>query len=64
VQYGGVPPYPETRDYVMQVLRLYGTSSQDLLAVRMAVPTRPNSVRRIVQPGGTVLYTNIAYGSR
>jgi soluble lytic murein transglycosylase-like protein len=61
-QYGGIPPYPETRDYVAQVLNLYGGVPYAHRLV--GAPARINSVRRIVQPDGAVLYTNIAYGSR
>jgi hypothetical protein len=59
-QYGGIPPYPETRDYVAQVLRLYGGVPFEHRLAR----TPGRGVRRIVQPDGAVLYTNIAYGSR
>jgi soluble lytic murein transglycosylase-like protein len=54
VAHRGVPPYPETREYVQQVLRLYDES----------VDWRrlPGGVHRIVEPTGTVVYTNIQYG--
>ena len=61
VQYGGIPPYPETRDYVAQVLRLYGAPFEHRL---VGSSGRINGFRRIVQPDGAVLYTNIAFGSR
>ena len=66
VQYGGIPPYPETRDYVRQVLSLFGMSVDHLPASRTLViaPARVTGFRKIVQPDGAVLYTNIAYGSR
>jgi soluble lytic murein transglycosylase-like protein len=60
-RYRGVPPYPETQDYVAQVLRLSGVPVEHTLVVS---PGRATGVRRIVQPDGAVLYTNIAYGSR
>jgi soluble lytic murein transglycosylase-like protein len=54
--HGGVPPYPETRDYVAQVLRYYNAPGD----------WRPtpggNEVRRFVEPSGTIVYTNIRYG--
>lgn len=53
--YRGVPPYPETRDYVAQVLRFY----ESPLGWQ---PTRIRDVHRFVQPNGTIVYTNIPYG--
>jgi soluble lytic murein transglycosylase-like protein len=55
VQHGGVPPYPETRQYVAQVLRFYKAPIE-------RVELRADGVRRIVRPDGTVVYTNIAFG--
>jgi soluble lytic murein transglycosylase-like protein len=56
-QYGGVPPYPETREYVSQVLRYYhGTE-----APPERVEVRVDGVRRI-ESGNTVIYTNVAFG--
>ena len=52
--HGGVPPYPETRQYVTQVLRLYNTPGEPRLW--------RNELYRIVRPNGTVVYTNIAFG--
>jgi soluble lytic murein transglycosylase-like protein len=49
--YRGVPPYPATREYVAQVLHLYGAPAESRL---------PRGVQRIVQANGTVLYTNVA----
>jgi soluble lytic murein transglycosylase-like protein len=52
--YGGVPPYPETREYVAHVLSLYHAPLES---------RRPGAdVRRIVGADGTVLYTNLAWG--
>ena len=66
VQYGGIPPYPETQGYVRQVLSLFGMSVDHLPMTRTLIvaPARVNGFRKIVQPDGAVLYTNIAYGSR
>ena len=55
--YRGVPPYPETRRYVTQVLRFYDTPVE-----WHAVPAR--KVHRLVRPDGTLVYTNIPYGQR
>jgi soluble lytic murein transglycosylase-like protein len=54
-QYRGVPPYRETRQYVTQVLHFYGAPSA-------RVERRQDGIRRIVEPNGSVLYTNIAFG--
>jgi soluble lytic murein transglycosylase-like protein len=55
VAHRGIPPYPETREYVQQVLRLYD-SSVDWRRL-------PGGVHRIVEPTtNTVVYTNIPYG--
>jgi len=53
----GVPPYPETRQYVAQVLRLYGAPT----AWR---PAPVGDVHRFIRPDGTIVYTNIPYGQR
>jgi soluble lytic murein transglycosylase-like protein len=53
--FGGVPPYPETREYVAQVLHLYHTSTDRRLP-------GGGDVRRVVQADGAVLYTNVRFG--
>jgi soluble lytic murein transglycosylase-like protein len=55
--YRGVPPYPETREYVAQVLRYYEAPGE-------WQPTPVRDVHRFVQPNGTIVYTNIPYGQR
>jgi soluble lytic murein transglycosylase len=52
VQYGGIPPYPETQDYVTKVLAFYGGSADTGAAA-------PMRVYQSVEPDGTVVYTNI-----
>jgi len=50
--YRGIPPYPETREYVARVLRYYG-----------APPTwelQGSGIQQLVQRDGTVVYTNVA----
>lgn len=47
--YGGMPPYPETRQYVSRVLDLYGG----------AAATLPRSTFRTIDRNGTVVYTNL-----
>ena len=46
IRYGGVPPYPETIDYVNKVRRLYGFASARVPGDR---------ILRVVQPSGRVL---------
>lgn len=53
--YGGVPPYPETRQYVTQVLRFYNAPVE----WRRVAGT---DIHRFVEPNGTVVYTNIPVG--
>ena len=63
VDYGGVPPYPETQEYVIRVLRLYGAQGEwDDLQASSVQRIAGGSVHRIVQSDGTVVYTNIPYG--
>lgn len=52
VAYGGIPPYPETREYVMRVLRFYDAPGEGDEA-----PVR--GVHHKIAPDGTVTYTNI-----
>lgn len=53
--YGGVPPYRETRQYVAQVLHFYNTPVE-----WRRVPG--TDIHRILQPNGTIVYTNVAFG--
>ena len=53
MSYGGVPPYPETRNYVTRVLGLFGGASPAL------PPREPRDMYRTVGPDGLVVYTNI-----
>ena len=48
--YGGIPPYPETQDYVSKVLRYYGVDGID---------TPQTRVYQTIARDGTVTYTNI-----
>jgi len=50
-QYGGIPPYPETQDYVTKVLQFYGSPEGGT--------TPPTRIYQTVGPDGTVTYTNI-----
>jgi len=59
-QHRGVPPYPETREYVTQVMRYYQGAGEPVATARGEM--RAGDVRRFIESNGTVLYTNIAYG--
>src|SRR5688572_26910290 len=52
VQHRGIPPYPETQDYVTKVLSLYG-------GVVEGGSTPPTRIYQTVAPDGTTTYTNI-----
>jgi len=62
-EFGGVPPYPETQDYVIRVLRLYNAQGQwDDWQPSGAQPIAGGRVHRLVQSDGAILYTNIPFG--
>src|SRR5499426_4117405 len=48
----GIPPYPETREYVARVLRLYGAP--------LAWELQGSGIQQVVGRDGTVTYTNVA----
>src|SRR3989454_4262064 len=50
--YRGIPPYPETREYVARVLRYYGAPP--------AWELQGSGIQQFVQRDGTVVYTNVA----
>ena len=52
VQHSGIPPYPETRDYVTKVMRFYNGSVE-------GGTTPATRIYQTVAPDGTVTYTNI-----
>jgi hypothetical protein len=57
--YGGVPPYPETREYVQRVRALYqGAGLRAREAVALAAPP-PQRVYREIAADGTVIFTNL-----
>jgi soluble lytic murein transglycosylase-like protein len=46
LQYGGIPPYPETQQYVKRVLALYGTAEP------------PRKIYRYRTANGSILFTD------
>ena len=50
--YGGVPPYPETRDYVARVMRFYGAPID-------WGQLQGSGIHQMIEPDGTVVYTNV-----
>ena len=52
VQYRGIPPFPETQDYVTKVLHFYGGQVE-------GGTTPPTRIYQLVAPDGTMTYTNI-----
>src|SRR5437870_9472224 len=52
VAFRGIPPYPETREYVTRVLRFYGAP--------IAWELQGSGIEQIVERDGTVVYTNVA----
>ena len=52
LQYGGIPPYPETQDYVSKVLSFYGGAVE-------GGTTPPTRIYQTIERDGTVVYTNI-----
>jgi hypothetical protein len=51
-QHRGIPPYPETQEYVTRVLKFYGGPVE-------GGSTPPTRIYQTVAPDGTVTYTNI-----
>jgi soluble lytic murein transglycosylase len=51
-QYRGIPPYPETQDYVTKVLYFYGGPVE-------GGTTPPSRIYQTVAPDGAIIYTNI-----
>jgi soluble lytic murein transglycosylase-like protein len=58
-RYSGIPPYPETVDYVSRVRSLYGGELNPPEPSR-----RAQRILRLVEEDGTVLLTNVATESR
>jgi len=54
LDFRGVPPFPETRDYVLRVLRLYATPVD-------CCQSQGSAIQRIQDIDGTVSYTNMPF---
>jgi soluble lytic murein transglycosylase-like protein len=52
LDFRGVPPYPETRDYVIRVLRLYATPVD-------CCQSQGGAIQRVQEIDGTITYTNM-----
>jgi soluble lytic murein transglycosylase-like protein len=67
-QYGGIPPYPETQDYVARILRFVGADASVAaeVAETPAPPAAPapTPTYRFVEDDGTTVYTNIPRARR
>ena len=57
--YGGVPPFPETRDYVRKARGLYDGAGLLAGAAMPAVLTAPQQIYQQVSEDGVVTFTNL-----
>ena len=53
-QHRGIPPYPETQDYVARILRIVGDDDPPI-----ATAPAPQTTYRVVTDDGTTIYTNV-----
>jgi hypothetical protein len=61
-KYNGVPPYPETRNYVSTVLRNYGRYALIGTATAAEAPPPPEpEIQQFVNREGMVVYTNVPW---
>ncbi len=57
--YKGIPPYPETQDYVARVLRFFNGESGQGQAGTASASANLNVTYKTVDADGTITYTNI-----
>lgn len=63
-RYGGVPPFPETQKYVLQVRKHFAAHDPDAAAKTKAAPKAPlasdggNHIQEVVLPDGSVRYVS------
>jgi soluble lytic murein transglycosylase len=65
-RYNGVPPYPETKDYVSKVLTHYGrysglTPSAGAAVAGQVAASQPAPIQTFVNAEGTVVFTNVPW---
>jgi hypothetical protein len=66
-KYGGVPPYPETKNYVATVLRHYGrysgqtSEASPATGARAEAPRQTAQIHTFVGEDGTRVFTNVPW---
>lgn len=56
-RYNGVPPYPETHNYIRKIRKHFAGERQ--ISSGLKVQRRAGGIRRIMRQDGSVLYTNL-----
>jgi soluble lytic murein transglycosylase-like protein len=57
--YRGIPPYPETQDYVAKIMAMLTGRSGASAAARPASMTAPQPMYRFTDSDGTIVYSNL-----
>ena len=58
VRYHGVPPYPETQEYIRKVTSLYHALNSVAAPAPVKWPRGKFRLKRIILPNGNILFTN------